>query len=81
MSWKRALGVIDERIESLSHAESEQLRYWRGVIDMAYADFQTNNQGDEPSLFVSLAISMDGRTEYSRYPNLLATEVREDYGL
>lgn len=81
ISWKRALDTINVRIRSLSLVEGKSLRFWRGVIEMAYADFQKNPLGYGPSLFTSMAISMDGRTEDSSFPNLLATEQRVPYGL
>ena len=81
ISWKRALDIVDARIESRSHAESEPLRHWRGVIGKAYTDFQANPLEYGPKPLVSLALSIDGRIEYSNYPNLLLPSERERYGL
>ena len=81
ISWRRALNTIDVRIGSLPHDESGRLRHWRGVIEKAYADFQTNPLGYGPTLVISLAISMDGREGDSSFPNLLVAEGREPYGL
>ena len=78
VSWKRALDTID--IRSHSHAESESLRYWRGVIGKAHANLQANLAGCGPSLLMSLALSVDGRTADSSYPNLLLQKERENYG-
>ena len=81
ISLKRALDVIDVRIGLRSHAESESLRYWRGVIEEAHADFQTKLVVCGPSLLMSEALLVDGRTEDSEFPNLLLHSGRELYGL
>ena len=81
MSWKRALDTIDARIGLRCHAESEPLRHWRGVIGKAYADFQTNFSGYEPTTLASLVPLADGRTEGSSYPNLILHTERARYGL
>ena len=80
ISWKRALDMIDIRIGSRSHVEGTSLRYWRGIIGKAYADLQVNLLRCGPSLLISLALLVDGRTEGSRYPNLLLQNERENYG-
>ena len=81
VSWQRALNTIDMRIGSRSHDESESLRYWKGVIEKAYADFQANLPGYEPCLLGSMTLSEDGRMADSEYPNFLLHEEREPYGL
>lgn len=81
VSWKRVLDTIDVRIELCSYAESESLRHWRGVIGKAYTDFQAVLMGYKPSLLMSLALSVDGRTGDSSFPNLLLHTEREPYGL
>ena len=81
ISWRRALDTIDFRIGSRSQAESQPLRDQREVIAKAYADLQANLLGYGPSLVASLALSVDGRTEESSYPNLLLHTERERYGL
>ena len=81
VSWQRGLDTIDARIGSRSRAETESLRYWKGVIGKAYADFQANLPGYEPSLLGSMILSEDGRTMDSDSPNFLLHEEREPYGL
>ena len=80
ISLKRALDTIDFRIGSRSHTESESLRYWRGVIGKAQADFRANLQGCGPSPLMSSALLLDGRAEDSEFPNLLLHSGRELYG-
>ena len=80
-SWKRALDTIDARIELCPPAKSESLRYLRGVIGTVYHDFQVKLLGHEPTLFVALALSVDGRTSDSNFPNLLLHTERERCGL
>jgi len=81
ISWKRALDTIDARIGSHSHAESESLRYLRGVIEKVHADLQANLQRCGPSPLISSVLLVDGRTEDSKFPSLLSFAARERYGL
>ena len=81
ISLKRALDTIDARIELCSHTESRPLRYWRGVIGKVHIDFQAKLLECRPSPLMLLAVSVDGRTEDSEYPNLLLQTGREPYGL
>ena len=81
MSWKRVLDVIDARIGLGSNAQSGSLLRWREAISKTYADFEASFPGNEPSLLASLAVSMDGRTESSAFPNLMVPKERERYGL
>ena len=70
MSWKRALDIIDARIGLCSDIEGGSLRHWRRVIGKAYVDFQVGFLGYGPSLIMSLALGLDGRTKDSTFPNL-----------
>ena len=81
ISWKKALDTIDIRIGLCSHSRSGSLQYWREVIKKAYVEFQVNLLGYGPTALISLALSADGRTPDSKYPNLLLHEERERYGL
>jgi len=65
ISWKRVLDTVDARIKLCLYAESELLRYWRGVIGKVHADFQTGLLRCGPSPLVLLARSVDGCTEDS----------------
>ena len=80
MSWKKALDIIDARIVLRSDIESGSLRSSRRVIEKAYVDFQAGFLGEGPSLVISLAMGMDGRTEGSSFPNLMSHAERERYG-
>lgn len=51
------------------------------VIEGAYADFRENLPEFKPDQFVSLVFATDGRSGGSNYPNLIAPEERERYGL
>ena len=81
VSWKRALDTIDVRIGLCSHSENELLRYWREVIWKVHAEFQANLLKCGPSSIMSSALTVDGRTEDSEFPNLLLPSGREPYGL
>ena len=81
MSWKRVLNIIDARIGLCSYTDSGPLQYWRNTIGKAYADFQVGFSGCGPSLLVSLAFGVDGRTEDSNFPNFFIPAERERYGV
>ena len=69
------------RIGLRPDAENGSLRRWRVVIGRAYNDFQANFPGYGPTLLASLALSVDGRTDGSNFPNMLLPTEREPYGL
>ena len=73
--------VFDARIVSLPFGESEKLRYYREVVGEKYSDFQTRLPNCDPPEIFSLAMSADGTTEDSKYPNLLLVEERLPYGM
>ena len=81
MSWKRALEIIDARIELGSDLENESLRHRRGVIGKAYAEFQVGFSGHGPAVLASLSIGVDGRTEGSTFPNFMDYSERARYGI
>ena len=74
-SWKRALDTINVYIGSRPHAESEQLRHWRGVIEKAYTDLHANLLCHGPSsLFLSYELTAGSWTGSTDYPNLMLQE-------
>ena len=79
MSWKRALEIIDARIGLTSDVESRSLRYWRSIIAKAHVDLQVASLGYGPSLLVSMAKRVDGRTGDSSYPNMMVHEELERF--
>jgi len=81
LPWKRALDTIDARLGLCSDAGNGLLRHWKMIIEKASADFRENFPGFEPPLFASLVMAADGRSEGSNFPNLIAPEERERYGL
>ena len=81
ISWERALDTIDVCMMLFSHAESELLRYCRGVIWKSQADFQAKLLGCGTSPLVLWVMLVDGRTEGSDFPNLALPAGREPYGL
>ena len=81
MSWKRALDTIDARIGMHLDTEKGSLGHWRVVLGKTYAHFQANFLGSEHNSFASFVISMDGRSEGSNFPNLLAPSEREHWGI
>ena len=80
MSWKRALDTIDARTGLYPDTGNGSLERWKGAIQRAYADFQANLPGLGPNSFASLVMASDGRSEGSRFPNLVAPKGRELYG-
>ena len=57
------------------------MQYFRRVVGEKYSDFQARLPDCRPSMLFALALSEDGTTEESRYPNLMLAEVRGRYGL
>lgn len=61
--------------------DSLLLRYWKGVVAKAYEGFQQKLPDEQPPDICLMLSTQDGRTEHSRYPNLLSASAREDYGI
>jgi len=81
MSWKKTLGVFDARLASRACEHGTKLRHWREIVARVHADFEANLPDAElPNLAVQAAW-VDGRTEGSRYPNLLLPGMGERYGI
>ena len=75
------MDTIDARVGSHSDAEKGSLRHWKRVLEKAHADFQANFPGFEPHPFACLVMATDGRSEGSKFPNLIVPKERERYGL
>ena len=60
---------------------SLMLRYWKGVVAKAYEAFQRKLPDERPPEICLMLLTQDGRTEHSRYPNLLHALAREDCGI
>jgi hypothetical protein len=56
------------------------VRWWKVVAD-AYESYKENISDCEPPLLSSLSLLEDGRTEDSKYPNLLSPQARENLGI
>ena len=81
ISWKRALDTINVYIGSRPHAESEQLRHWRGIIEKAHADLHANLLCHGPStLFLSYELSEGSWKGGVNYPSLMLREEQEHSG-
>ena len=81
ISWKRALDTINVRIGLRPHAESKQLRHWRGVIEKAHTDLHANLLEHGPSgLLVAYTLWAGGRTGGPSYPSPLLQKEREHSG-
>ena len=81
ISWKRALDTINVRIGLRPHAESKQLRHWRGVIEKAHTDLHANLLEHGPSgLLVAYTLWAGGRTGDPSYPSLLLQKEWEHSG-
>lgn len=80
-SWTKALKVYDSRIGSLSLEEGAQLWFWKQVVEGACVDLEMRMPKCEPPVLTSLALLEDGRSEGSKYPNLMVPAAREHYGI
>ena len=57
------------------------LVHWWKVVADAYALYKDKFPDCEPPLLSSLSLLEDGRTEDSKYPNLLSPQARADLGI
>lgn len=80
-SWGKSLVVYESRINSLRMEDSLLLRYWKGVVGKAYEVFQQKLPDENPPELSMMLSTRDGRTEHSKYPNLLRASVRDDLGI
>jgi hypothetical protein len=81
LSWKRALGVFDVRLTEVPFERGTKLRHWREIVAGVHLDFETKIPDPGPPTLLARAIWEDGRTEGSRYPNLMLPGVRQKYGV
>jgi len=81
MCWKRAMGGFKTRISVLPVEETTTLLQWWKVVADAYASYKEKLPDCEPPLLSSLSLLEDGRTEDSKYPNLLFPQARTDIGI
>ncbi|KAF9646810.1 hypothetical protein BDM02DRAFT_2889392 [Thelephora ganbajun] len=81
LSWKKALGVFDARITNDTLERGTNFRHWRKTVAEVYSDFVAKLPGAESPILSSRARQLDGRTEGSRYPNMMLPWVRQRYGL
>ena len=81
MCWKRALGGFKARTAVLPVGESTTLLHWWGVVANAHTSYKNKLPDCEPPLLSSLSRLEDGRTEDSKYPNLLSYQVQIEYGI
>ena len=56
------------------------VRWWKVVAD-AYISYKEKLPDCEPPLLSSLSLLEDGRTEDSKYPNLLSPQARAELGI
>lgn len=69
------------RTSALPAEESTALvQCWKVVAD-AYALYKEKAPDCDPPLLSSMSLLEDGRTEDSKYPNLLSPQAREDIGI
>jgi len=81
VSWRAALGVFDARLVTIPPERGTKLRYWRETVAEAYSDFTAKIPEAKLQTLALRALWLDGRTEESRYPNLMIPEVGQQYGL
>ena len=81
LSWKKALGVFDARLAYATLEHGTKLRRWRETVTEVYLDFVAKLPDAETPILMLRATQLDGRTEGSRYPNLMLPWVQQQYGL
>jgi hypothetical protein len=81
VSWKKALGVFDARLATAPLKHDTKLRHWREIVAEVYSDFAAKlPEAKLPTLTIRAQL-IDGRTEESRYPNLMLPGMGEHYGI
>ena len=81
VSWEKALGVFDARLATTPLEHDTKLRHLRETVAEVYSDFAARlPKARLPALIVRAALE-DGRTEGSRYPNLIIPGVKQQYGI
>jgi len=81
VSWRAALRVFDARLATVPPEHGTKLRQWRETVAGAYSDFTAKLPEPKLQALALRASLIDGRTEESRYPNLMIREVGEQYGI
>lgn len=81
VSWRKALQVFDARLTYVPLAYAAKLRHCREVVAEVYSDFVAKLPGVELPALARRTKLEDGRTERSRYPNLIPTEEKQRLGL
>jgi hypothetical protein len=81
MGWKRAMEGFKTRTSALPAEEANTLVRWWNVVAGAYSLYKEKLPDCEPPLLSSLSLLEDGRTEDSKYPNLLSPQTRADLGI
>jgi len=73
--------VFQTRVSALPVEEATILVQWWKVVADTYELFKEKLPDCEPPLLSSLSLLEDGRTEDSRYPNLLSPQARAEQGI
>lgn len=69
------------RMSALPVEQATALVHWWKVVADAYALYKEKFPDCEPPLLSSLSLLEDGRTEDSKYPNLLSSQARAGLGI
>jgi len=81
VSWRAALGVFDARLVTVPPEHDTKLRHWRETLAEVYSDFTAKVPDAKLQTLALRALWVDGRTEESRYPNLLIAKVGQQHGV
>lgn len=81
VSWKKALGVFDARLASVPPENGTKLQHCKEMVAEVHSDFAAKLPDAKLPILAMRATLEDGRTEESRYPNLLIPEVKHQYGI
>ena len=69
------------RTSLLLEEETATLIHWWKIVANAYALYKEKLPDCEPPLLSSMCLLEDGRTEDSKYPNLLSPQARAELGI
>ena len=81
VSWEKVLGISDAGLVKIPPEQGTQSRNWMKVVENAHLDFAARFPEAKIPTLALRAREEDGRIEGSRYPNLILSQERQQYGI
>jgi hypothetical protein len=81
VSLEKAVGTFDTRLAKIPPEHAAKLRRYKQIVVELYLDLVARLPGANLPTLGRRVLREDGRTEGSRYPNLILRQVRHTYGI